>query len=81
MSQAGKHNYQNKPLPKVWVYMTPEEAGYNAIEMILFYTPLRYISKSQYRRAIKLYNAYSFGYPFAVDSNEMLWPEDFPEHE
>lgn len=77
MSQVGKVIYANKPLPKEWEDMTPEEAGYNSIKMMLYYLILRYISKYQGQRAIKLYNAYSFGYPLAVDATDMLWPEDF----
>ena len=78
MSQVGKHIYSRKNLPKGWEDMTPEEAGYNAIKMMLYYMPLRYLSQRQMRRALKLYNVYSFGYPLGVDSKEMLWPEDFP---
>jgi hypothetical protein len=77
MAEVGKVIYQNKPLPKEWTGMTPEEAGYNSIKMMLYYLILRYISKYQGHRAIKLYNAYSFGYPLAVDAKDMLWPEDF----
>lgn len=77
MSQVGKHVYTQKRLPKGWEYMTPAEAGYNAIKMMLYYLPLRYISQRQARLAIKLYNVYSFGYPLGVDSKDMLWPEDF----
>jgi hypothetical protein len=61
--------------------MTPDEAGYNAIKIMLYYIPLRYISKRQERLAIRLYNVYCFGYPLAVDSKEMLWPEDFPHED
>ena len=75
MSQVGDHICKNKPLPKGWEDMTPEEAGYNAIKMMLYYIPLRYISARQERKAIKLYNVYSFGYPLGVDSKEMLWPD------
>lgn len=77
MSQVGKHIYETKNLPKGWEYMTPEQAGYNAIKMMLYYIPLRYISKRQNRLATRLYNVYCFGYPLGVDSKEMLWPEDF----
>ena len=77
MSQVGMHVYTKKSLPKEWEYMTPEEAGYNAVKMMLYYIPLRYISERQSRLAIKLYNVYSFGYPLGVDSKDMLWPEDF----
>ena len=78
MSQVGKHIYTKKCLPKGWEYMTPEEAGYNAIKMMLYYIPLRHISEHQTHLAIKLYNVYSFGYSLGVDSKDMLWPEDFP---
>lgn len=78
MSQVGKHIYSRKDLPKEWEDMTPEEAGYNAIKMMLYYLPLRYLSQRQTRLATKLYNVYSFGYPLGVDSKKMLWPEDFP---
>ena len=77
MSQVGKHVYSNKPLPKDWEYMTPEEAGYNAIKMMLYYVQLRNMTERQELLATKLYNVYSFGYPLGVDSKEMLWPEDF----
>lgn len=79
MSQIGKVIYAKKPLPKEWEGMTPEEAGYNSIKMMLYYLILRYISKYQGQRAIKLYNAYSFGYPLAVDAKGMLWPEYFSD--
>lgn len=78
MSQVGRHVYIGESMPKGWEYMTHEEAGYNAIKMMLYYMPLRHISGRQERLATKLYNVYSFGYPLGVDSKEMLWPEDFP---
>ncbi|GAH26564.1 unnamed protein product, partial [marine sediment metagenome] len=78
MSQVGKHVFEKKSLPKEWKYMTSEEAGYNAIKMMLYYMPLRYINERQTRLAIKLYNVYSFGYPLGQDSKDMLWPDDFP---
>jgi hypothetical protein len=57
--------------------MTPDEAGCNAIKMMLYYVPLRPIKPRQARLAVKLYNIYSFGYPLGVGSKSMLWPEDF----
>lgn len=78
MEKVGEVIYSDKgKKPREWAEMTPAEAGRNAAKMMLYYAPLRDIKKSQYLRAIKLYNAYSFGYQFAVDSTEMLWPEDF----
>ena len=76
MSQVGRHIYTKRDLPKEWDYMTPEEAGYNAIKMMLYYILLRPLSKRKRRLAIRLYNVYCFGYPLGVDSKEMLWPED-----
>jgi hypothetical protein len=76
MSQVGKVIYAEKALPKEWEGMSPEEAGYNSIKMMLYYVMLRWISPRQGQKAIKLYNAYSFGYPLAMDAKEMLWPED-----
>lgn len=78
MSQVGRHVYTKKKLPKGWEYMTPEEAGYNSIKMMLYYIPLRHISHRQERLANRLYNIYCFGYPLGVDSKEMLWPKDLP---
>ena len=78
MSQVGRHVYTDKHMPAGWESMTPEEAGYNAIKMMLYYMPLRPISRRQQRLATRLYNVYSFGYPFGADSDEMLWPEDIP---
>jgi hypothetical protein len=78
MSQVGTHVYSEGAMPKGWEDMTPEEAGCNAIKMMLYYMPLRYLSLRQNRLATKLYNVYSFGYPLGVDSDDMLWPEDFP---
>ncbi len=80
MSQVGKHVYTKKNLPKGWEYMTSEKAGYNAIKMMLYYMPLRYLSERQERLAIKLYNVYSYGYTLGADSKDMLWPEDFDEN-
>lgn len=33
MSQGGRHVYTKKNTPKGWEYMTPKEAGYDAIKM------------------------------------------------
>ena len=76
MSEVGRHIYEGKEMPKGWEGFTPEEAGYNAIKMMLYYMPLRHLSSRKERLAIKLYNVYGFGYPLGVDSREMLWPED-----
>ena len=79
MSRVGTVIYKNKPLPKGWEGMSAEEAGYNAVKMMLYYAMLRDITPRQGQRAIKLYNAYSFGYPLAMEKKEMIWPEDIPK--
>lgn len=94
MSKVGQAIYSKKPLPEGWENMSPEEAGYNAIKMMLYYIPLRIkyfrkpgLSRERLRsyrqridrKATRLYNVYSFGYPLGSDSKEMLWPEDFEE--
>jgi hypothetical protein len=76
MSKVGASIFKNIPLPKGWEDMSPEEAGYNAIRMMLYYTPLRPISRLVETKATKLYNVYCFGYPIGVDSKSMLWTED-----
>ena len=81
MSQVGSHVYTKRKMPQGWEYMIPEQAGYNAIKMMLYYMPLRHVSKRQERLATKLYNVYCFGYPLGVDSREMLWPEDFSDED
>lgn len=76
MSQVGESIYKNKALPKGWEDMSPKEAGYNAIKMMLYYLPKRPISERKIKKAVKLYNIYCFGYPLGIESKEMLWPED-----
>jgi hypothetical protein len=77
MAQVGRHVFTNGALPRGWESMTPDEAGCNAIKMMLYYVPLRPIKPWHARLAVKLYNIYSFGYPLGVSSKSMLWPEDF----
>jgi hypothetical protein len=76
MAEVGRHVFTGKPMPKGWEGYTPEEAGYNAIKMMLYYMPLRPLSARHERLAVRLYNVYGFGYPLGVDSKEMMWPED-----
>lgn len=78
MSQVGKRVYHTKKMPKDWENKTPEQAGYNAIKMMLYYILMSCSTKRHKRLATRLYNVYSFGYPLGVDSKVMLWPEDFP---
>ena len=37
MSQVGRDVFTKKDMPKAWDYMTPEDAGYNAIKQALFF--------------------------------------------
>ena len=76
MAQVGKAVFTGRTMPKGWEGFTPAEAGCNAVKMMLYYMPLRYLSVRQGRLAVKLYNVYGFGYPLGVDSREMMWPED-----
>lgn len=78
MAEVGRHVFTDTPMPKGWEEFTPEEAGYNAIRMWLYYMPLRPLLARHERLAIKLYNVYGFGYPLGVDSKVMLWPQDLP---
>jgi hypothetical protein len=77
MSQVGEHVYSAKHLPPEWADMSPAEAGYNAIKLMLYSMPLRYLPTRQALLATRLYNVYSFGYPAGINAKKMLWPEDF----
>jgi hypothetical protein len=79
MSQVGKHVYAKKEPPEDWKNMTHEEAGMNAIKMILYYLPLRPLTENQEVLAVRLYNIYGFGYPLGIDyarKKQMLWWEN-----
>ena len=76
MAQVGKEIYAKVDMPPKWKGMTRKEAGQNAIKMMLYYLPLRYLTKRQVHRAIKLYNIYGFGYPVGIDyakKHQMIW--------
>jgi hypothetical protein len=84
MSEVGEVIFSDY-LPKGWEKMSPAEAGYNAIKMMLYYTIFRlhyFYSKKEHRisrkerKAIHLYNIYSFEYVLGADSKNMLWPKD-----
>lgn len=81
MSKVGLRVYAKKRPPKGWEYMTTEESGRNSIKMMLYFINLRYLSKRESKIATKLYNVYCFGYPLGIDSDELLWPEDFSEED
>ncbi|HEV7377899.1 MAG TPA: hypothetical protein VGN95_24670 [Pyrinomonadaceae bacterium] len=91
MSQVGRRIFTKKNMPETWRYMTPEEAGNNAIKQMLFFITdsESRISKSQMGLAAKLYNIYAYGYPLGIDARkiategqeklrpgEILWPSD-----
>lgn len=91
MSQVGRRIFTKKNMPAAWSYMTPEEAGNNAIKEMLFYLTdsQSKVSERQLRLAAKLYNIYAYGYPLGTDARkiardgqeklkpgEILWPSD-----
>lgn len=82
MAQVGTALYAAKPLPKGWEYMSPEQAGQNAVKMMLYYAMMRPLSTRQQTKAIALYNVYCFGYPLGMDNRDaqgrldMMWPQD-----
>ena len=76
MAQVGKFVYEKKSLPAEWEYMTPEQAGCNAVKLMLHHIILRPLSKRQLRLAVRLYNVYGFGYPPAKDAEDVLWFEE-----
>ncbi|MEM0136451.1 MAG: hypothetical protein QXU18_14690 [Thermoplasmatales archaeon] len=55
--------------------MTREDAGYNAIKMMLYYIIFRPLPELHRRLAVRLCNVYSFGYPLGEDGKEILRPE------
>lgn len=84
MARVGEVVFQGENMPKEWREMTPSEAGYNAIKMMLYYMIIRienYSFATQKKtslkgiKAIRLYNIYSFGYPIGADHKKMLWWE------
>ncbi len=79
MGDVGQSVYSKSSLPSTWQYMTAEEAGRNAIKMMLYDIMLRRLSERHDRLATRLYNVYCFTYPLGVDSRGMLWPDDFPD--
>lgn len=73
--------------PSPWPEMSPEEAGHNAVKMMLYCAMLRCPTSIAEQRAIALYNTYGFGYALGMNfrknggrgRREMLWPEDLDE--
>jgi hypothetical protein len=80
MRQVGASVFAEQPLPRGLEHLTPEEAGINQTKYGLFVIGLRYVSRRQVQRQIRIYNDYSFGFPFAADNRiEILWPDEFPD--
>ena len=85
MGELGRLLYAERGVPAEWSEMTPEEAGQNAVTMMLYYAILRARTVREESRAIALYNSYGFGY--ALGSNfvdrrgrrEVLFYEDLHE--
>lgn len=79
LALVGAHVFASQPLPRAIDHMTPKEAGINQIKYRLYVIGLRYVSKRQTERAMRLYNDYAFGSPLAFDAgSEMIWSSDFP---
>lgn len=84
MGKVGEVRFAEEPPP--WEEMTPEEAGRNAVKMMLYGALLRAPEGSLFeRQAIALYNAYGFGYSLGTSfvgprrRRRMLWFEDLRE--
>ncbi len=79
MAQVGAHVFAGQRLPRGLEHMNGEKAGVNLVKNWLYLMLLRYISRRQMQRAIRIYNAYCFGSPLAEEGKaEMLWPDDVP---
>jgi hypothetical protein len=79
LAQAGQHLSDHGALPRYLERMTPEEAGRNMVKQALYFLIVRPLKQRESRRAITLYNVYSFGYSGGIDSAELLAPEDFDQ--
>jgi hypothetical protein len=68
-----------------WPEMTPEAAGRNAATEGLYAAIIRARTKSEWNRAVALYNTYGFGYALGMNyraqkgTRQMLWPEDLDQ--
>ena len=85
MGELGRLLYEGGGIPPEWDGMSPEDAGQNAVKMMLYYAILRGRTVREQSRAIALYNSYGFGYALGssfVDRNgrrEVLFYEDLEE--
>lgn len=85
MGELGRLLYERNGVPPGWSEMTPDQAGQNAVKMMLYYSILRARTGREASRATALYNSYGFGY--ALGSNfvdrqgrrEVLFFEDLHE--
>lgn len=82
MAQVGAHVFAKQGLPRGFEHRTPEQAGVNLAKHRLYTIGIRHVSERQARRAIRIYNAYCFGFALAADAKaEMLWPDDVPHED
>lgn len=85
MGELGRLLYERDGVPREWSEMTPEQAGQNAVTMMLYYAILRARTGREASRATALYNSYGFGYALGssfVDRRgrrEVLFVEDLHE--
>jgi hypothetical protein len=77
MAKAGQHLSAHSALPRHLDRMSPQEAGRNMIKQALYFLVLRPLKPRELRRAITLFNVYSFGFSAGIDSAQALSPEDF----
>lgn len=85
MGELGRLLYERNGVPRDWSKMTPEQAGQNAVKMMLYYAILRAHTGREASRATALYNSYGFGYALGssfVDRRgrrQVLFVEDLNE--
>lgn len=85
MGELGRLLYAEHGVPGEWSEMKPEEAGQNAVTMMLYYAILRARTVREESRAIALYNSYGFGYTLGASfvdrrgRREVLFYEDLHE--
>lgn len=83
MSRVGEHVFAGER--NKWPEMTPEAAGRNAAKQAMYYAIIRARTRTEWQRAIALYNTYGFGYALGMNfrdqegKRQMLWPEDLDQ--
>jgi hypothetical protein len=85
MGVLGRLLYERDGVPREWSEMSPEEAGQNAVKLMLYYAILRARTVREESRATALYNSYGFGYALGSSfvnrkgRREVLFFEDLEE--